>query len=276
MKEAKLWKQILHQGVQCRGEDKSDLDRICHNVLCSPIIVDSRPRDEDKEEGSAWNWGRFKGISFPFEIGWIEGHTIQGNRFGVYYEVNNQDDARSVSASFMHTYDGSNPCLMAICSIVFDLNGNLDTKMLDQNQVEAWFPERIRIAIGQELCVNAAMTALVNFLETILVLSCKNVSLQPHQTDPKQARIAAKRHGGSPDDYRYHTLVVRPPGAKSNTPPQDIGTMPRHMCRGHFSEYGPEFGKGLLFGKYAGRFYIPPHLKGNADNGTVEKDYKIV
>lgn len=51
--------------------------------------------------------------------------------------------------------------------------------------------------------------------------------------------------------------------------------MPRHVCRGHFAEYGPEFSKGLLFGKYAGRFFIPPHLKGDKKNGIVEKDYAI-
>jgi hypothetical protein len=108
------------------------------------------------------------------------------------------------------------------------------------------------------------------------LLSCKNVSLQPNDNDPQQVRRACKRFGGSPDSYRYHTLVVRPPGKHSASgPSQEIGTMPWHVCRGHFSEYGPEFGKGLLFGKYAGRFYIPPHVKGDKKNGVVEKDYVI-
>ena len=48
--------------------------------------------------------------------------------------------------------------------------------------------------------------------------------------------------------------------------------MPRHVCRGHFAEYGPQFGKGLLFGKHAGRFFVPPHLKGKKEYGVVEKD----
>ena len=51
--------------------------------------------------------------------------------------------------------------------------------------------------------------------------------------------------------------------------------MPRHVCRGHFAEYGPQFGKGLLFGRYAGRFFIPPHLRGDEKNGIVEKDYAV-
>jgi hypothetical protein len=56
----------------------------------------------------------------------------------------------------------------------------------------------------------------------------------------------------------------------------EVGVMPVHSCRGHFSEYGPEFGKGLLFGKYEGRFWVPPHMKGRRGNGTVYKEYKAV
>ena len=112
-------------------------------------------------------------------------------------------------------------------------------------------------------------------LETLQLMSCKNVALKPNDNDPKEVRRAIKRHGGKPEDYRYHTLVVRPPGVKAGTPGQDIGILPHHVCRGHFSEYGPEFGKGLLFGKLAGRFYMPPHLKGKEKNGTVEKDYIV-
>ena len=33
--------------------------------------------------------------------------------------------------------------------------------------------------------------------------------------------------------------------------------------------------RGLLFGKYAGRYLIPPCAKGDKKNGVVEKDYKI-
>jgi hypothetical protein len=112
--------------------------------------------------------------------------------------------------------------------------------------------------------------------ETLELLACKNVGLSDRDNDPEQVKCAIKRHGGTPDSYRYHTLIVRPPGSKgSNSPGIDIGMMPRHVCRGHFAEYGPEFNKGLLFGKYAGRFFIPPCLKGDKKNGIVEKDYVI-
>jgi hypothetical protein len=48
-----------------------------------------------------------------------------------------------------------------------------------------------------------------------------------------------------------------------------------HIVRGHFREYGPEFGKGLLFGKYAGRFWVAAHTSGSPESGVVVKDYEV-
>jgi hypothetical protein len=43
-----------------------------------------------------------------------------------------------------------------------------------------------------------------------------------------------------------------------------------HICRGHFATYGQH---KLLFGKYAGRFWIPDHVRGRAEAGAVVKNY---
>ena len=45
-----------------------------------------------------------------------------------------------------------------------------------------------------------------------------------------------------------------------------------HICRGHFVTYTP---KHPLFGKYVGTFWKPDHVRGNAKNGIVLKDYKV-
>ncbi len=47
-----------------------------------------------------------------------------------------------------------------------------------------------------------------------------------------------------------------------------------HICRGHFATYGEE-GKGLLFGRHAGRFWIPMHVRGKPEQGVVLKDYDV-
>jgi hypothetical protein len=48
----------------------------------------------------------------------------------------------------------------------------------------------------------------------------------------------------------------------------------RHIVRGHFAEYGMN-GKGKLFGKVAGKFWVPAHYRGNPELGEVDKSYRI-
>jgi len=47
-----------------------------------------------------------------------------------------------------------------------------------------------------------------------------------------------------------------------------------HICRGHFVTYG-ENGRGLLFGKLSGRYWIPMHVRGSSKEGIVIKDYNV-
>jgi hypothetical protein len=43
---------------------------------------------------------------------------------------------------------------------------------------------------------------------------------------------------------------------------------------GHFARYGVD-GRGLLFGKYAGRFWIPQHARGKKELGVNVNDYDL-
>jgi len=45
-----------------------------------------------------------------------------------------------------------------------------------------------------------------------------------------------------------------------------------HICRGHFAHYGEE---RPLFGKYTGTFWIPDHVRGTTEAGTVNKEYDV-
>jgi hypothetical protein len=154
--------------------------------------------------------------------------------------------------------------------ISLDGNGNVIPGLFSGYQ-----PDSIANVRGDAGVMDNLRGSMASMLDVLIMLGCKNVCIEPRDNDPKQVRRAVKRHGNNASGYRYHVLVVRPPGAGTNTKGEEIGTMPRHVCRGHFAEYGPEFNKGLLFGKYAGRFYVPPHLKGKKENGTVEKDYEL-
>jgi len=106
------------------------------------------------------------------------------------------------------------------------------------------------------------------------VMHCKNVTTREEHL-PRQLRRDRQRRGLP--DIVYRTLVVGPSPGQSGGKgaPKHEKTTRLHLCRGHFAEYGPDYGKGKLFGRLEGRYWVPPHVKGSADNGRVEKTYRV-
>lgn len=111
------------------------------------------------------------------------------------------------------------------------------------------------------------------------LLNCNNVELEPVTRNPQLQRRAERRFTRSPLP-RYHTIVIRTsPKAKPVPALQyekvEDGVMPWHRVRRHYHRYGPEYNRGLLFGKYSGRFAIPQHARGSKKNGIVVADYRL-
>lgn len=129
-----------------------------------------------------------------------------------------------------------------------------------------------QFSVARASLCGAAYTALF----ACSLLHCKNVSEELNYLPRQQAR-ARERRNLAPIVWK--TLVVEPLGkarARSDPDNSDDDTHKRrlHLCRGHFAEYGIN-GKGKLFGKHSGRFWIPPVVKGTASSGVVVKDYKV-
>ena len=270
MQNAKLWKRILNEGIDPRSYRNHK--ELADSILCLPLIVDTRPKEAMRSIASM----DFPSVVFPFDNFMVEstgeeeqpdGSIREGQMGAAIFSSVQPDGIRTVNFYALGCGPSHMPCMFCRSRFSVDAKGHVIGEKIDI----------IESNLIQKSARDVTVVAVSAALDTLLLLTCKNISLSPRDNDPKQVRKAVKRHGGKPEDYRYHVLVVRPPGAKAGdtSQEQEIGVMPRHVCRGHFSEYGPEFGKGLLFGKYAGRFYIPPHLKGDKKNGTVEKDYEI-
>ena len=105
-------------------------------------------------------------------------------------------------------------------------------------------------------------------------LSCKNVHLEsrsPVQISAAKRMTIKSKHRSLP--LEYHTIVIDGIG-KEKGGTLGIGTQEQrlHICRGHFSIYTEE---RKLFGKYTGRYWIPAHVRGNPELGTIEKDYEV-
>jgi hypothetical protein len=109
-------------------------------------------------------------------------------------------------------------------------------------------------------------------LRTLNYLNCANVEAVEVELD-RPARRRLDRAGG----VRAREVQVFPAGSKrgGGRKGEPLDVMPFHGVRGHFARYGPLYGKGLLFGKHAGRFYIPQHMRGNRDNGEIIQTYKV-
>lgn len=104
--------------------------------------------------------------------------------------------------------------------------------------------------------------------------NCKNVTrteLTGKEVEPDRPWV--RKH--NPPQIKYHVLNINPMRDVLRTEGRsdEVGIQKAlHLCRGHFASYSEE---RPLFGKYAGQFWIPQHVKGKADKGVVLKDYKI-
>lgn len=261
MKNAKLWKRVLHEGIRSWGERGENEQRLESLIVKTPIIVDDRYSEGDflpKMPPS---------VAFPFHETWIEGYDRHGTRCGALINDGEKTpDGKPMAMAIIAGGYGPE----ALGQLAFDVKGGDIVPDTEVVAVHPSTPDHLRDSMAR---VTRGIVALA--LDSLFFLSCKNVDIAARDPEPKQARLARKRYGDTPHDYRYHVLVVRPAGSRSDAPAQEIGNMPRHVCRGHFAEYGPKYGKGLLFGKYEGRFYVPPHVKGKRENGVVEKDYEV-
>jgi hypothetical protein len=115
----------------------------------------------------------------------------------------------------------------------------------------------------------AAYYILFQFLS---FLSCVNVGADLIEPGAKQQKARKKR--GKMPLVSYYVLKLRKVTARYGTVHGAKGAWSNrvHFCRGHVREYTEE---RPLFGKYFGRFWVPPHARGNKENGVVRKDYAV-
>lgn len=162
-------------------------------------------------------------------------------------------------------------------------HSQVDTQF--KRNAQAWEIEPILAqgAMSYEEAWKHCATSVNPFFHTAMLaisfMHCRNVSLDT--TTPPRHIVRnknAKRRGEK--DYQpvtFKTLDIRPmreilqrAGAGAE---RGQGTQRAlHICRGHFRHY--QEGRGL-FGKYAGTFWVPQHVRGAGVLGTISKDYRI-
>lgn len=115
----------------------------------------------------------------------------------------------------------------------------------------------------------------LNFgLSVFSLLNTSNVALET--TEPV-FRPHNKPESQRSSGLKWHRLVVVKPSLKAShgtVVPSGAGEpMTRaHLCRGHFKDFSDD---KKLFGRYSGRFWWSPQIRGDRKLGVVGKDYEV-
>jgi hypothetical protein len=114
--------------------------------------------------------------------------------------------------------------------------------------------------------------ATIVALRCITFLNCRNVIITEPARDRAQRRRLA-RYGVTVNEVRIAPVGRWSRAAKGHT--REVpDSVPLTTVRGHIAKYGVD-GRGLLFGRIAGTFWIPAHARGNPAVGTATHDYTI-
>lgn len=109
----------------------------------------------------------------------------------------------------------------------------------------------------------------------VRLLECKNIALKKHEPPIAGKEREYMRQNGFICSDDFYTLCVTIGGQEveyGSSGELQVGKKRFHVCRGHFATYTEE---KKLFGKYIGRYWIPAHMKGDPELGTIEKDYEV-
>jgi len=93
---------------------------------------------------------------------------------------------------------------------------------------------------------------------------------------PRAVRRRMARTG-----VEVQAIVVRPPAARRSScgggRPLDADETELTHVRGHFVRYGPRWGRGLLFGRLEGKFWVPGHVRGaeGSDDAGSNRGYVL-
>lgn len=259
-----------------------------------------------------WSISDFPNLAPPFEVYWIEhrGFPIrdEGEKLGTLYEscgvlfhateVHPGDDLNFdgrhqispdtrwvIMCMLVVKPEGATPFAMGarVLHVKTDgsLAGELDglailfdpEEMLDREGLAPNAEENCYRALEQLNRLFSRLCMYPTFLATSF-LHCRNVRQVEGRITPKWATQYKRRYGRELVQFKTLdigpiTQVLRDAGAENK------GTGLKkalHIARGHFATYTAE---KPLFGKYAGRFWVPQHIRGRSSEGVVVKDYQV-
>ena len=118
-------------------------------------------------------------------------------------------------------------------------------------------------------------------LMSLALLNCRNVEAGS-SAPPLKPKTRNRMRGRGAPVLRHHQIKLVVPRRGSGGSDLDrTGETPLHIVDGHFGHYGDccpgsHEPRGLLFGKYEGRYWRQAHIRGNPERGVVVTDRELV
>jgi len=268
-----VMRRILHEGVT-----RPELTRYTESLKPLPEVLPVIPSIVDQRTDQFWkevrDFSDLGPIALPFPRFWAEGpyandDPANNGHWGAVC-VSLPGQAPAMTAYVIGSFPEQRPFVAGIVTLEAEGHKIMGVRLRDKPLADFEESKIETDGVGK-FCLDVGW----RIVDLLYLMSCKNVCLMENQHDPATQKKLTKIRGKNFVGYRYHTLAIKGIGESPHGPGAKTGTMPLHVCRGHMRGYGPEFGKGLLFGRYAGLYFIPAHARGNARNGFVDKDYFI-
>jgi hypothetical protein len=135
------------------------------------------------------------------------------------------------------------------------------------------FPVEIPDEIKVPLVARFGLALAPVVLLTLSFLHCRNVDVREVSPTEKLSRKAARKRGRPLTSY--HVLDIHPMrrvlDREGDAQTKGLGHAV-HICRGHFKTFAAD---APLFGKHTGTYWWESQVRGKAEHGAVEKDYRI-
>lgn len=131
------------------------------------------------------------------------------------------------------------------------------------------------IMLTRALPLEAFQTPSLVLLGAVNLLACTNITAEV----PPRARAESRRLARI--GVTVKVLTVKPHRTARRGVSASISDTQQRLTsvRGHFAHYGAccptHEPRGLLFGKLTGRYYVPQHARGSAEQGEIVKTYEL-
>lgn len=182
-------------------------------------------------------------------------------------EVNNENDLFVRIWTKGGYSESKTPCLMGDHYLIKDVYDS--SKRSDVEAIFLGHPFSDDGCETHSVDWHRAECCSLNFI--LMLLNCKNITTIEKQPPEKLNKKRAKK--GKYPLFTYKKLVIKPTGKKQAAQEaQGLWENRVHLCRGHFKNYTEE---NPLFGKFTGRYWWPPSVRGNKKKGVVMKDYLV-